>query len=72
MPLVDYRCAYCASAIEVLVKSTDDACPEGCPNAACPNFGKQEAMEREPVQKGTAAHFKGEGWARDGYASSKA
>lgn len=67
MPLKDYRCLVCDTVIEALVKTVLDPCPTGCPNGCC----EGERMEPEPVNRGTAPHFKGEGWAADGYSSKR-
>ncbi len=72
MPLFDFVCRHCKKQHEVLVHSGSRSAP--CPDEGCVGHDDPQALEREGLgygSKAPSAQFKGSGWARDGYSSSK-
>lgn len=73
MPLFDYRCKHCHRTVEVLVSQSTPPTLR-CWFTDCAGAKDPQALERDGLGLGKAApspQFKGEGWARDGYASRK-
>jgi len=73
VPLFAYRCVYCEKPCDVLVRSYEK--PDlRCPDAGCRGHGDTGALTLDGLGLGSrpaSPHFKGEGWAKDGYASRK-
>lgn len=61
MPIYLYKCQQCGETEEHIQKFSDE------PLTECSSCGGR--IER--IMAPSAAHFKGEGWYRDGYASPK-
>jgi putative FmdB family regulatory protein len=63
MPLMEYRCNYCFTPFEKIVKTTDEV-------VTCPECGKIDTVVK--VLNAPSFHLKGSGWAKDLYAGGKA
>ena len=62
MPTYDYKCKTCGHRFEGRAKMSDPPLP--CPEHGC-------GGETEKIFTTAPVHFRGGGWAADGYASTK-
>jgi len=62
MPIIEFECKECGTRFEDIQFLSDSEDPEECPSCGASKPQKVDISR-------SSAHFKGGGWARDGYST---